>query len=1050
MGAKPLDGAFRKAYQDFSGGLNTLGSPLRIGPNEFVQLDNAYVNETGLLEKSKGYSLDGSPFPDDVDSFIRMLVHYRRGTTVNKLVCAALDEGNSNSTYKVDIKETSGNGSYDYIGYTTGTATFTSGSPTVTGGSTAWSTHLKAGDKIKPDSVSTWYEILTVDSATQVTLTSNYGTATVTGVAYKARIILHKDYIPSAITFNNNLVITNGSEKMMSYNNTTLTTITDADAPRPAFIKPHKNRVFGAKTSGGPSTIYWSAVNDETSWDAAALEPVFTNDGGIISGIESFADSLIVMKDNGSMYQIVGSFDQDAVGEVSFIRKIDTPTNLGAIVAYTHVVHDDGMMWFLTETGVYALDQRMQITKMSDNIQESTDDLVLSPTSTSNKEYSFDSKTQWDAGTHSGTKATTAGDLQNYFDLLTITDAYQARGAASIAIDSSNNIHVAYISASNTKVIKYKKWTYLGVLEAEETALTFPSVSTSQQYTCVSIALRTDGTPAVAAFGWGDNGSSYIPECHYSVRSGGTWSTLETAHSGNLAFGSTSLTSARVCSLQIRSDNEPRILIGAHSSVAQAAYLKRTAAVWTTLGFYDSGVNVYSGSLLLEADSDPRIALIADQNSSGNGYTVRLFSGGGGEASLSLVGSSYRLDGGSGSYASTVTDLGLELVRTSAGVYISAFCENGDLTTRSHAADTTTVIAAGTYNFRGYQLDGSDTKNYVLTASNIEQLTFETSNTITNTGVTTTASTISGDKMMVRNGATFGVVMFGANADELLVRRVSYRAVYTSAEQSDSTLTSWGTYTVSGESASGNTITHQVAIDSSPAPSSYASITSGSVVSSDPTKIYFKAKITILLAAFAQSSISSVIVGYVGSGVDGKIPSATVYNNEYYCAATPSGQSYNTQILFADRERAWIKHSVPVTFFARFNGTLYAGGSATGKVFKLYQNYRNESSAYTMTAITKEDLLGSLELFKRIDKIYVIYKITSSGTFTFSYRLDNFKTLDGSTWSDQSVDMTENGIVEVQVGQTAQSIQFKVTNSTIDNQPAIVGFVVLYSYLNTR
>jgi hypothetical protein len=1051
MAIKPIDGNFRKAFQDFSGGLNTLGSPLRIDQNQFVQLDNCLVNETGLLEKSQGYSLDGSPFPDDVDSFIRMLVHYRRGTTVDKLVCAAQDDGNTNATYKVDLKETSGDGTYSYIGYVTGTATFTNGSATVEGqSSTAWSTHLKAGDKIKPDATSTWYEIQSVTDADTLVLTSNFAEATQTAGAYKARIILHKDFIPQAITFNNNLIITNGSERMISYNNTSTTLITDADAPRPKYLKAHKNRVFGACTTSSPSGIFWSAVADETSWDAAAVEEVFENDGGIICAIESFADSLIVMKDNGSMYQVVGSFDQDAVGEVAFIRKIDTPSNMGAIMGNTVAVHDDNTMWFLTETGFYQLDQRMQLTKVSSQIQENTDELTLRPTATSNKTYAFDTKSQWDLGTHSGTKATTDGTLQNYFDLLTITDAYQTRGGCSVAIDSSNNVHVAYIDASNSKLIKYKKWTYLGVLEAEETALTYPTSLTSQQYTCVSIALRSDGTPAIAGFGFSDNGSSYNPACYYTVRSGGSWSAIEMAHGGNTVFSSLNITNAKGLSMQIRSDNEPRIVIPVHDSTNQAMYLKRTSGTWTTVTFGDSGINTFSASLLLQADSDPRIAVIQDQNSSGNGYTLRLYSGGGAETSLSLSGDGYSFDGGSGSYASTVTDLGLQLVKTSAGVYISAFCENGDLTTRSHVANTTAVVAAGTYLFRGYQLDGSDTKNYLLTASNVESFTFETSNTITNTGNTTAASVISGDKMMARNGATFAVAFFGANSNEILVRRLAYRAVYTTAEQSDSTLSAWSTYDVSGQTTNGNTITHEVAVDSSPSPASFSSITSGTVVSSDATKVYFIGKVTILLAAFAQSSVESVIVNYTGSGIDGKVPYAVVFDNEYYCTTTQTGESANNQILFSDRDRAWIRHTGSISCFARFNQSLYAGCSTSGKVFKMHQGYRQESSAYTMTAVTKEDLLGSLELFKDIYKVYVIYKIESAGTFTFSYRLDNFKSQTEVEWTDQTIDVTRDGIAEVHVGQVGQSIQFKISNSTIDIHPSIVGFVVLYGYNNLR
>ena len=90
MATQKLGQFYRRSIQDFSGGLNDHESPLIIRPNQFSELSNAIVNNRGLLEKANGYTVDGSPFPDDVDSFIRMLVNYRRGTSVDNLVCAAV------------------------------------------------------------------------------------------------------------------------------------------------------------------------------------------------------------------------------------------------------------------------------------------------------------------------------------------------------------------------------------------------------------------------------------------------------------------------------------------------------------------------------------------------------------------------------------------------------------------------------------------------------------------------------------------------------------------------------------------------------------------------------------------------------------------------------------------------------------------------------------------------------------------------------------------------------------------------------------------------
>lgn len=66
------------------------------------------------------------------------------------------------------------------IWYRTGTVSVTNGSAVVTGSVTTWLSTVKAGDAFRgPDGVD--YEVLTVDSNTQVTLATNYGGSTVSG-----------------------------------------------------------------------------------------------------------------------------------------------------------------------------------------------------------------------------------------------------------------------------------------------------------------------------------------------------------------------------------------------------------------------------------------------------------------------------------------------------------------------------------------------------------------------------------------------------------------------------------------------------------------------------------------------------------------------------------------------------------------------------------------------------------------------------------------------------------------------------------------------------
>jgi len=157
----PLGQYIRKAWQDFSGGLNTQLSPLKVAENQLVSAKNGWINKRGLLETAKGYTLDGSPFPNHLDSFIRLLYNYKKGAAVDKLLVAAQDNGNTDVTYKVDFKESAGDGVYKYITLNTGTATWVNGQAQVDGQGTFWGPtgtgFLKTGDKIKPTTGSVWY-----------------------------------------------------------------------------------------------------------------------------------------------------------------------------------------------------------------------------------------------------------------------------------------------------------------------------------------------------------------------------------------------------------------------------------------------------------------------------------------------------------------------------------------------------------------------------------------------------------------------------------------------------------------------------------------------------------------------------------------------------------------------------------------------------------------------------------------------------------------------------------------------------------------------------
>lgn len=1099
MAQTPLPRYLRKDFQDFSGGLNTQDANLRVAHNQFTQLDNAVVNDRGLLEKARGYGLDGSPFPDETTAFIRMLHNYRRGSTVDKLMVAAADSGNANATYKVDIKETAGDSVYDYIGYTTGTATFTNGSANVTAGTgTAFTTHLKAGDKIKPTATAVWYEISAVTGAGTLTLSSNFAEATQTGSAFKARIILHKDFIPVAVTFNNNLIVSNGSESMISYNNTTATLITDTDAPKGKFLETHKQRLFSAATASGPSSIYWSAVNNEAVWDATSLEVVFANDNGNICGIKSFADSLLVFKDNGNIYQVGGEFDQDDVGYAAFIRRLDTPENIGIIAGRSVAVGNDNKLYFLAESGVYYIDARLNVTKMSWQINPTIGGLVLKSTLTSNKSFVYDTKTQWDAGTHSGTIATAEGTLRQFNDQYTISNIKQGNNLAAAVIDSSNVLHavaVADTGSATTEKLIYTK------IDTDGTVTTETDFGMSTGYAGgTSIAVSSGGIVGVVG-GWNLTGSDpfiYIAERHSGTAaftsgslvitgSGTTWSTqLNNGSKIRQSGDSVWYTVASVDS------NTQVTLTAAYGGSTVAA---GTFVAWTAPVSITNVQNTAETSVAFSmgyASANPRIHVITDRGDSDFKYrasgvagawtSVDVTTGFNSEirynrSSMSINGSdvylsfthyntrieAFKSTDGGGSFSRVDTFTGLVLANTdgvqgsydASGNTLTGYSESNVIKKRNHTGgSTSTLDSTANSQCHGYTYYSSNDyacNNVGTASSQLEKYVYESNQTITSSTANILSKTYRVAQGMDNNGVVFSQCAFGASAGTLVLRRVAFRAIWTSNERSDSTLSAWGTFVLSDETTNGNTITREVALNTASPATVYASITSGSVISSDATKIYVIARLTSVIGSLSGGAQwGSLVMNFTGAGVDAKLPTGYFFANEYYLAVCESGSDANNKTLLLDRGDAFALQSYPVTCFARYKKLLYAGAASTGKVFKLLQGFNANTAAYTMTAISKEDLLGSIELEKDIYQVYIIYEVKTAGTFTFSYRLDNFVNPAGSTWSDTTVTQTGVGIAEVLIGNKARSIQFKVSNATANNEVSIVGYVVLYHYLNVR
>lgn len=1066
MALEPIPNYLRSSWQTFGSGLNTKESPLRLKGDELAELIDMEVNKRGLIETGKGYVIDGSPFPSTSDSFIRMLARYRKGAAgVDKLVVAALDAANTHVTYKVDLKETNGNGSYDYIGHFVGTAVFTNGSPTVAGVGTAWNLHLKAGDKIKATGGTTWYTISAVDAGgTQLTLSSNFAQATTT-TTYKVRILLDLAFIPSAVSFNDKLIISNGSDAMMTYNNSTLNKITSATAPKAAYLVNHKNRVFALSTTAQPSYIYWSAVNDESTWDANAYEPLFPQDNGIISGATSFGDSLVVFKNNGNMYQVVGNFDDSAIGSPAYIKRIDTPTNMGAVYGYTATVHDDGRLWFLTETGFYALDQRMILEKLSSRIDPTTQALDLSSVVTNNKSFPTITAAEFTASGYSqtGCKMSPSGGFSNFADTYAITDAVQGNYLAAMCMDSSYNLHVAYVKAGTVDQVRYAKISAIDGTITYENVFTAPkkrNYNNGPTYgyaaddtaanpvggVCIAVNAAADRV-AIGIKYDGEARTTYGSVLHYNgatlyEKVSGSW-----AQVGNsvLSGGKTLTTVAGSCAvLYTTAGNDLDFLYSSYygGTLDRMYFIRRRTATITYPSVPQTGFGGTQVGDVFTAwrRSDDYVITAGYVTGTDNYYQTALV------------------------IASTVLEAKLAATTFTANDSIIAsgdsndckamFSCGGALYTNSWPAGTVATTVAGTDNILRGSAWNVEKANYFYlsgTSGTTEKYVFENSNTLTESTASRQNPTykVGGNPTMVQN-SVFGFVSFGANANEILLRRFSYRVVYTSPIYTDNTLDLWSTYqTIENEGS--NSINHEVALNSANPPTVYVPVLPGSVIPGGTNDDFVRFRVTGIASALSSMSVTSVIMNYTAAGVNGKIPTAVLYNNEYYCAVAKSGDTSNTKILSNDRGGAWREISHPVTFFQRFGNKLYAGSALKGDVYILQQGYKHNTTSYTSSVITKEDLLGSLELEKDIYKAYVMYEIKNSGSFTLSYRLDNFKDPSGNApWINTTVNATSDGRAEIHIGNKATSIQFKCSAVSGDNAMGILGFVVMYHMLNAR
>ena len=288
--------------------------------------------------------------------------------------------------------KTVGDGVFSFIGYTTGTVTRVT--TTLTGVGTAWDTNIAAGDQFKYDADSTWLNIASVDSATQITLSTSAGA---TSGAYTIRKKMSKAVRPKGVVLNDLAILCDGVRIADKWDGSSQVRITGMPFLR--GLELHKRHIFGFNRD----SIYWCDINTPTTWAGTNTEAIATKDSGDILAIKSYANMLVVFKSSQRIYLFIGDAPFDATTPTYSIIEADVPSNLGTIAPETVSIHN-GLLRFVTNNGVYDFDG-VSFTLVSRDVQTTINTIIFpssagSQTSTTSVD---DTVAEFDAGTHSDT-----------------------------------------------------------------------------------------------------------------------------------------------------------------------------------------------------------------------------------------------------------------------------------------------------------------------------------------------------------------------------------------------------------------------------------------------------------------------------------------------------------------------------------------------------------------------------------------------------------------------------------------------------------------------
>lgn len=294
--------------QDFSGGLDTLNAPNRLIPNRSPTHQNVWYDD-GALQKRPGQlkistggtgdqilgrSWFGQSMHTSVFSASQVLF-MNVNPQIGKAIITNLPA--ASLSLAPNLMNTGG----------TGTVTTSSASPTVTGAGTNFTTAgIAAVGGIF--SVGTTVGIIqSVDSATQITLTANFG-ANNAGASYVIQAGFPTANRVGYADMNNSLWVCSQGGTPVQCTSTSTQTFIPA-FPQAYYNLSYSNYMFAANTASNPSRVSWSALADPTTWPASNFVDVNPNDGFPIVGMFNDGQSIVILKTNTAWKLTGQTFD---------------------------------------------------------------------------------------------------------------------------------------------------------------------------------------------------------------------------------------------------------------------------------------------------------------------------------------------------------------------------------------------------------------------------------------------------------------------------------------------------------------------------------------------------------------------------------------------------------------------------------------------------------------------------------------------------------------------------------------------------------------------